>query len=321
MSVNNFRLVICTVFVFLLSYVLLQYYVSGDQAYYHSFYEAIPEYGFKDGFIYYTSALGSMEPMYYVLTYFFSGLVDKDILMSFINSLFYLLLIRLLVRNKVSFPIICLLLFNFYLMVLLFAAERLKVAIFFMLFALSFSGSLRYWFLGLSLISHVQVVFLIAGKLIASFVDYAKPLLNGKLKYGAISTFGAAIIVFLVMYLLRDHIFSKFEAYSSLGESGGSYSGGFSAMLKPLIFLLFSLYYARQKKLEVFSMHFPLLVAAFLIGEERIVIFSYFVFMYYALQVNRGENLGVIVFSFYFLVKGIYFIGKIYTYGNGFYGA
>jgi hypothetical protein len=95
-------------------------------------------------------------------------------------------------------------------------------------------------------------------------------------------------------------------------------SGGVTDLVKPLIFTAFTLYYARHRRFEAVCMQAPIILAAFIVGGERIVLFSYFVFMLYGLQFRRGSNFGVYLFSTYFFVKGIIFINNIIIYGNGF---
>ena len=79
-----------------------------------------------------------------------------------------------------------------------------------------------------------------------------------------------------------------------------------------------TLIYSRKKR-EIVFLYFPLFIAIFLIGGDRLNMFGYFIFLYYALQVNRGVNFGVIATSIYYLFKTYEFILNIFLYGEGFY--
>ena len=65
---------------------------------------------------------------------------------------------------------------------------------------------------------------------------------------------------------------------------------------------------------------FPLFIAVFLIGGERVNMIGYFVFLYYALPINKGFNFGVLLTSAYFLAASFGFTINIIEHGDGFYG-
>lgn len=314
---NSFSLAFA-IFSFLLSLFFLPLYTGGDQLHYRALYEALPQFGFYEGFSHYGSVLGSKEPVYFLLVYFSSVFAEKDILMASLNGVLGYFLARLLIKKNVSAWVLCALSLNFYLLVLFFSAERLKLSVVFYLLALNFSGFYRYCFFGVSVTAHVQTVILLFGRIFSSFLDGCWRLLHGKIKYHFLLSFAGFLAVLLIGFFLRDHIVAKYEAYSNYGGAGDHYAGGAMSLLKPAVFLIFSLYYAEGKKFEVLAMHAPIMAAAFFVGDERVVIFSYFIFMSYALAVNRGLNLGVFISSFYFFMKGVLFLDSVYSYGDGF---
>ena len=63
------------------------------------------------------------------------------------------------------------------------------------------------------------------------------------------------------------------------------------------------------------------MIAVGIFGGERVNMFGYFVFMYFALQVNRGVNLGVILTTLYFSYQTYFFVENIILYGDGFYAS
>lgn len=311
---NNILSLLFATYSFLLSYFIFPFYTDGDQVFYRGFYESIQTYDFYDGFLFYTSALGSKEPAYYVLIYFLSGFFAKDVLMSLLNAVFGLLLSRALLRKNVSIIVVLLLFFNFYLLVIFFPAERLKLGLLLYLMALNFEKFPRNILFGFSIISHIQVGILIMANMLASYANNFTSIFKGRVNRGALLNLTAVLPLAVLLFLLRDHIISKFGFYSK------SNSGIFD-LFKPIFFVIITLIYARNKKLEALAMHALLLVAVIFLGPERIVIFSYFIFMFYAVQVNRGLNIGVLLVSGYFFFMGLIFIANIFTYGNGFHGS
>lgn len=311
-SIVNFYASIFACCSFVISIIILPLYTGGDQVHYRGFYAVLPSFGVLDGFDYYRSMLGSSEPIYFVVVYIFSGFLDKDILMSLLNSVLGYFLVLWLLKKKVSLVVVSLLLFNFYLLVLFFSAERLKLGLIFLIMSVVFSGAYRHLFAGFALLSHVQTIILVASRILGVLTNHVPPLFRGRLRIGLAWSVGAFLLSVAVLYMMSDHVAAKYEYYSQ-------YSGGAEHLLKPMIFAISTLFYAKSNKVEAIFAHAPIVVAAFLIGGERVVIFSYFVFMFYALQVRRGMNFGVWLFSLYFLIKGVVFIGDIVVYGNGFY--
>lgn len=313
----NLWCLFCAVLVFLQSIFFLPLYVGGDQIHYRAFYEGVSEYGFSEGFDFYAATLSASEPLYYVLIYFFSGFLSKDIFISFANAFLGFFMARLLLVNNVSILVLVALLSNFYFLVILFAAERLKFAIFFTLLAVSFSGrkSILCWVS--ALLSHAQILLLLAGVGFSRILKRLVPILHARLPI--ILIFEMLFFLFVasfVFIILGEHIAIKYRAYSS-----GEWGGGFGSLLKPSVFVFLSIYYSKGKALESFAVHIPLLVSAFLIGDDRVVILSYLVFMYYAVQVNRGLNLGVFSTTVYYFIKGAFFIENIILHGDGFYAS
>jgi hypothetical protein len=61
-----------------------------------------------------------------------------------------------------------------------------------------------------------------------------------------------------------------------------------------------------------------MILAASLVGSDRITILSYFLFMHHALKINRGINFGVLLSIFYLGFKSIIFLTNIFNNSHGF---
>ena len=153
--------IIASSLVFIFSLLIYPHYTLGDQFFYRNFYASALDFGFIQSYIYYQSVLGSAEPGYFLLIRLFSGFIQKDILMSFLNGFLAYILIFWAQKNKVSWLAITPLFFNFYLFVLFFSAERLKLGILFLMLAVNYAGPRRFIFSAISFISHVQTMVLI----------------------------------------------------------------------------------------------------------------------------------------------------------------
>ena len=296
--------------VFVFSIYLFPYYIAGDQEHYRYVYYELSNISIKDGYIFYNENLSSYEFVHFLIVWLFSGFFEKDILMSFFNAFLSLSVINFMRQRNVSFFIVAIvILSNYYLFVNYFSAERLKFGLIFFFLSLSCSSKVnRSLFALVTVFSHVQFIIIYASLLANSFI---KGLLRfialGKIpKYALFSLF----LIFCLFFFLREQIVSKFLAYYSAGSIANIY--------KLLVFYFLSLFYSQDKK-KVLLSFLPLIFVAYFIGDSRINMFGYFIFMYYALQVNRGFNLGVIFTSAYFSYKTYVFCLLMIKYGNPFY--
>ena len=297
-----------------MSLIVFPYVVTGDQEFYRSFYEGVAELPFAQGFDFYKSSLGTSEPGYFLLAYLFSGLISKDLLFSILNFILFHQLFLWMLRNDVSRFLYPLCYLNFYILVLAFSAERLKLSLLLFLIGCCASSVWRVLFFIASIFSHVQVLILIVLTQIRKLYEVLSDLVLGRVGYGFLSLSILSLFMIIVLFLLKGHIVSKLHAY--IGVWGGE-----EAMLKPLVFTVLSMLYAQNNRLEAFAASLPLVVCAYFVGGERIVIFSFFVFMFYALQFKRGLNWGVAITSLYFSYQGLFFVVNIFSHGDGFAGA
>jgi hypothetical protein len=309
-SCKNFGGLLASFFVFVFSLFVFPYYENGDQKVYRAFYEGVRELPLNDAFIFYQTSLGTLEPIYFIFSYILSSFLAKDIALSAANAIFTFLIFKRLLEYRSHPIVIGLASLNFYFIVLLFSAERLKIALLFLLLAVGANGLIRYSLLLVSVLAHVQTmvfllifyfnrVFLIIGQLrkeVSGF-DFFQQFLAGV----------GILTLLLVMY---DHILTKAQFYYQA-------EAGVEGAFRTLIFALLSIWYA-QKKAEAFTVSLAIVVLSILFGSERLTIFSYLIFMHYSLKFNRGLNIGVIVTSIYFAVKGVVFLGKIFLTGDGF---
>lgn len=298
------------VLIFVFSMVVFPYYEGGDQLHYREFYGAVSEMPLLEAYEYYASALGSREPVYFFLVYCLSPCFEKDFLFSLTNALLGFLAVSRLVSNGVRFYIVPLVVFNFYALVLFFPAERLKLAVLLFMVGCFWRGWLRYLFWGAAIFSHTQTMLLVLSAQSRRVIGVFVSLMRGKVNGGGGFLLLVAVLLCVFVVFMRGHIFDKLAFYVEFG--------GVGAVVKPLIFSGLAAYCASGRRLEALVSSLPLVMVSFFVGDERIVIFSYFVFLYFALDRNRGANIPVVLTGGYFLVKGVFFLISIVTHGDGF---
>jgi len=297
-----------------LSLLMFPFDVGGDQLVYNEYYSGLRALGFEEAYLFFHEKTGSFEPGYFVLTYFLSPWFTHTGLMTALNALLGYYIASWLQKNDVSFFVIIIICcFNFYLMVLFFSADRLKLAFLFFFMAVS-HNSFRRSFLLFAITSHVQLAMLGILGMVDKLVRNLRRLLLGQVVRPSFVTVAFALFFVVAVFFLHEYIIDKFRYYFDHRSIG-------LGLLKPIVFLFLTMYYARGYIWIVFVQHAIIICAVLFVGEERLVIFSYIVFMYYATRVNRGVNVGVLITSCYFFLKGILYLQGIYLYGDGFWRA
>ncbi len=306
-----------TILVLLLSLFFAPFYFDGDQMGYYNAYNGIKDVNVLEGYVQYHLYITSDEPIHFLILWIFSNLgISKDIVMAFANAILANVLTRLFFKWRVSVGIIVFIIFtNFYLLVLYFSAERLKFAFIFFFIAVLLSLRVKktYLFIVLSILTHVQMLIFVLSRFFAmlmqSMISFFLTL-KFKLNFTKVIFI---IILFFPIIFLSEHILYKFKAYSDNSASKGLLLNTF----QPIIFLILSLFYSREKIATSF-IFFIIIISSSIVGPERVTMMAYLYFMFYALRINRGINLGVIVTSFYFLAKSIIFVSNVLENGHGF---
>mgnify|MGYP006410256205 FL=1 len=297
--------------VFALSLLISPHYMLGDQEHYRGVFEILPTLSFVNGFIHYSQALSSIEPGHYTISWIFSRFLEKDLFISILNTILAFYSMQLLIRWRASIYVAAsIVLTNFYFYVLFFAAERLKVSFIFLTMALVYVNGSKFYFLSvLSVISHIQILAVYVMLLFREFlIEFIRIITSVKIKkYFLIGL----IAFFLTLVVMSGQIIEKFSAYAATGFD-------IQSVYKLLVFYFMTLVYSRNRS-DVTILFIPLFIAVLMIGDERINMFGYFVFLYYAIPINKGFNMGVVLTSAYFFYKTIIFVHNIIVSGDGFF--
>lgn len=290
-----------------LAFVLGQYYIIGDPVIYQEYYREVSTLGLDEGYFYYRNKTGGVEPIYFLLTWIVSRFCEKYLFDAILNGILVALGLRYLNKNRVHKLLIPMLLINFYIFVLIFSADRLKLGFILYLWGVVLGGRGGIVLSATSVFAHLQMAVPVA------LYGIAK-LYNLPLKRVLFNLFvGAAVILATLVFLpeVSESIKGKFDFYARDVNVVVS-------IAKVMVFaILIYMYNYQQPRLSfVFSIVFVLLSG--LVGSDRVVMIAYFAFLHFALRVNNGLNAGVIATSFYFTAKAGLFVYSVLTFGNAF---
>ena len=220
---------------------------------------------------------------------------------------------KLLIKWKSS-PLIgaIIILSNFYLYVLYFSADRLKFSFIFMTLAFVHIGARRFTAYSLfSLISHAQNFIVYVAMLFKMFTLEVKRFIShNKIKK---SLLVCSFLTLIMLLLMSEQIIVKFKAYIDFkGHSS------FRDVIKLFAFFMLTLPYSKNKS-ETFYIFLPFFVVALRPRRRPCKpIWLFHIFLFYAIRINRGFNIGIAITTLYFSIKTYFFIEKIILYGNGF---
>lgn len=290
---------------FFVSTLLTNAYLLGDQVHYRSLYSILGEADISQILNLQKVTVGSSEPLYGLLMWIGATLgVNKDIYVSIFNTILLLLTLRFLLRNSAGTLFSILLLTNYYTVVLLTSAERLKFA--YICLALSANCSTQkgsFSLLLTSLLFHLQSAIVIAAKITGSFGR----AVNWRLFAAGALAF--AIFAPISVYVFGDVILNKLRAYTETSRGLPSITN---------ILLLSGLSLCLPRRSEVLLIMATCAIAAFFLGGERVNMIAITFFVYIAVRDRKTSSPFVILPMLYFSFKSIGYLLKVFQNGTGF---
>lgn len=306
--------VLTFVAIYFLSKYLLSYYIYGDQFHYTNFYYAVRGASATDVPALQFSLTGSAEPFYgYMIWVASNASIEKTSLISFFNGIFAVLTAATIRKLDGSIGLVAITFSNYYFIVLLTAAERLKFSYMLLCLAIMAGGFWgRVLFFSTPLI-HLQSVLTIVTVVFSKLDDVTKNesrtgtwhKIKGLLGLSAVTFFGT--IGFLYF---QQRILGKFESYSDLGA-------GIAGTLQISALAIASMFVARSKT-EAILYFVPLILFAGVLGGSRVNMIGFLILFYLGLKDRRYFHPILLTLYSYFAYKSVGFVENILEFGVGF---
>lgn len=316
MKKSHLQLVVLSVVFFLYSFVLISNYTEGDQYHYRALYDALSNVGFWDVLDVSRVYVNASDPLSFYILWGGSRLgVDKDIFISTANVVLLSCLYLLGRRYRVNYFIMLMLMSNFYIVVLMTGAERLKFAFIFIFLAVLVRWKYGKLILLLSSVfSHLQsIILLVAGGAGYFAARISENMRRGSLRKSVVlGGFLAALVGVVVVISVFDSVEAKAEAYMG--------NAGVLELVQIALFFGAGLIFLKNKIQFTITM-FPLLVAAFILGGNRVNMIAVVLGVFLFWREGKANHPFMYAIMLYFSIKGLLFIENIMKYGNGFYVA
>ncbi|EGR1167488.1 TPA: hypothetical protein ACPVXI_003291 [Vibrio parahaemolyticus] len=300
---------LCLIFLQTLSYSIYSLEIRDNQ-HYSNFYNNINvlDNGLISSYIQYQSSLGASEPVFFILNSIFNALsFDYSLFILSLNVI--LSLVIAIYGVKYSYRTTVFLLFSYYIatdyyiFVLFSEAQRLKVAI---IFVLIYLISKKKSALIISLLSHTQIIFLILSKFKLAVLK--KPIIVFSLMFFLGVLISSPAVVGKVMYYLNQSLNINNMINNILSST-------------ILVFAFLLIYVVCDVKIDgqYLFFIFMMLMASFVFGKARINIFIFEVSMFYLFYlINKNYSnfrlLALMLFVVLVSVFNIYKISSQYHY-------
>ena len=257
----------------------------GDNLNYYNAYQGCKDNGISIAFINYLEAVGSYEPVVFLLMYISSKFLNYEYFIFITNFCFMICFKKIisLYFNNVKY-FIFLFLTDYYLLRFLCELHRLKIAF---IFLILFFLTNKKKFIILSIFSHLQIFIFIIIKMIKRYIEeliklYRKFTIN--ISFLIISL--SSLVPLLVM---NKHIIKKINAYF------GMYLPLNCLILGLLYFLLISI--TKNKSEIYFYLFLVVTVFSIFFGEKRLFFMIYEFILYRELLYFKNTK-KVLNFSF-----------------------
>lgn len=302
-------------FFYLYSMFLLSSYTLGDQVHYWNFYEALTNAKAKDVMFLAVGHVGSVEPISSYLLWLGAILdIEKNDFISLLNIILLLGLTLLLRKYKVPFYIYFFMFSNFYIIVLMTGAERLKIAYIFLVYGALVPGKLGLLLALASPLAHLQSFIFLAG-LAASKASDSMRSIFGRMrlnKRDLVSLVVFVPITGLIYLFLQEGVMNKSTVYMEG-------AGGISELFQMVLLVGVSSFVVKDR-VRMGLMLITMMVAVFLLGSIRINMIAFTLFVYLMILEGRLQHPLVLALLAYFSLKSVFFVRNIFIYGNGFGG-
>ena len=288
------------------SYYLLLHYTEGDQVHYQALYRDLYGVDLYDIIKLSSKYVGSNEPVSAFILWVGANLdIEKNVYVSILNVILIVSLFLFIRKHNIKLLMACFFITNFYIIVLMTSAERLKISYMFLIMSMLSETRTRFFLLSLVPFSHFQNIILILIYILSDFFDKRVK----KTKY--IHILLILSITLLVIVTFRETIISKLYLY--LIDSVNLFN-----FLNIFIFSVVIFYLAVRKRMVLF-VALQLFVLIALIGQNRVNMIGVTVMLFILIKDKKIEHPLIYVIMAYFSLKSFYYIANIIKYGNGFY--
>jgi len=307
----------------LYSYWLVVPTIYGDAASYQALYDALSVANFDEIRRLGISFVSSREFTPYIIWIGARLGIEKDIYITFFNVILLSGLLLFILDRRISFSIIflaVLMVTNFYIVVLMTSAERLKFAYVFLILAAISKDRMKKILFIASIAMHFQSVLLVIGQLVYLYSGRLKQRLlskgRSKNKKNIFRFFIFAVLGSVFLIYLKDGILIKAEGAIENSNSG------IGELAQLFLLFIASIFLVHKNKFEICTMFLFYSLVILLIGGSRVNMIVYTSVVYIILSEGALNRFTVRAIPFFLIAiylsfKSIGYIQRTFVQGHG----
>lgn len=300
---------------FLWSLKLLEFYINSDQVHYISYYEASKDASFVEIPVLGYAYLGSIEPISLFLLWLGAKLgIAKNVYISILNVILAFGVIEVLRKYKVPWHTYIFVFSNYYFLVLMTGAERLKISYILLVYSVLIRNRISNLLLLLTPLAHFQSFILFLSLFLEKYSRYIFRII---VKLRCTKRLIQSVILTLTAVLLCSSLVSL----DPLGLKVLNYTkeaDGLSEIINISILLVLSLLVTKYR-LKLLISFVPLIILTYILGNMRVNMIAFTFVFFFFLKEGRMANPIFILLLVYFSIKSWLFVNNIFVYGTGFY--
>ncbi|RLQ87378.1 hypothetical protein [Notoacmeibacter ruber] len=291
------------------SVILLEHYTEGDQRFYRAFYDSLPGHAGSAIAALQKEYTGSSEPLFGSLMWLGSSYLglEKTTYISLFNSAFAFSLYLFCHRAGLQWYVYPLIFTNYYFLVLITSAERLKFGFLFaILAALAERKWIRYLLMASSTLLHFQMIIIYT----SLAFKWANRIFSEGITPRMILAiaFGSIVVAFLSV-----------NFSGALIEKASYYSGSGIGEIVQLLALTCVGMIITRDRVQLLVMMTPITVAAFVLGAEtRLNMVGVIVVLFQLILERRANHPFFLIVLSYLSFKSIGYLHNLWLYGDGF---
>lgn len=309
MLVSRFMLKKCflALFIFISFSLLLLNYQGGDYAYYKEYYNRSRQFGLVDGYYFFRSFIGGIEPLYYFLAKISSIFLPYVAFKIVIAAIYCALFVKLANRRHLLLQS-GYFITNFYILALITELERLSIALAVLTLILVYYKRSTLRLLLFPAVFHVQAIMLSAFLLIIKMKSAIKD---------AVYMAPAIIIASIFLLLYSDGLLTLFSYLSNKILHYNSSVHIFNSVAKLTVISFIFIFTSWRIAFAIFCL---LILPAIFVGVDRLLIFIFLWSLFEVLQkpyLSR-QNWPHHLLCCYASLKGFGFLMNFVTVGRGY---
>lgn len=298
-------------------YFLLKSYTGGDQLVYGNFYNYIKNKSYIYSLYNSYSSITAFEPIFILFFWGSSNLgIEKIIYSTILNIVLIFGIIKIIKKYQIPHSIGFLLLFNFYLLVLLTTAERLKLSYIFIIYGFLASQKYQLLFYFFAIFTHFQNIIFFLGLYIYNFIIFREKKIYIKKTY-----FFLSFVIFFcaIAFLIRaNYVLYDLNLIKYISAKLPSEMLPITSILKVLLLNILLCFVLKKKIIRIQLLFLVYSFFILILGNYRINMIAVTATLGILISEKKiNHPLSVLILTYFFLAS-IPFIISVFISNHGF---